>query len=112
MTLTTLEIENIPKGIEAIRNIERMEIRGEVMMSRTEFDRVNRERLRAGEKLFANPRNCASGSLRQLDPLVTRSRKLQFFAYSIPQIETSPQPSPLGEGVETYYELMSLLASW
>jgi DNA ligase (NAD+) len=64
-----------------------MEIRGEVMMSRTEFDRVNRERLDLGEKLFANPRNAASGSLRQLDPLITRSRNLQFFAYSIPQIE-------------------------
>lgn len=64
-----------------------MEVRGEVMMSRTEFDRINRERLEAGEKLFANPRNAASGSLRQLDPLVTRSRRLQFFAYAIPQIE-------------------------
>lgn len=64
-----------------------MEVRGEVMMSRTTFERVNRERLIIGEKLFANPRNAASGSLRQLDPLVTRSRDLQFFAYSIPQIE-------------------------
>lgn len=87
MTLTTFEIENIPKTITTLHAIERMEIRGEVMMSRTEFNRVNRERLEKGEKLFANPRNCASGSLRQLDPLVTRSRKLQFFAYSIPQIE-------------------------
>ena len=67
-----------------------MEIRGEVMMSRTTFERVNRERLELGEKLFANPRNAASGSLRQLDPLITRSRNLQFFAYSVPQIEQSP----------------------
>lgn len=87
VTLTTFEIANIPKEINILKKVERMEIRGEVMMSRTEFDRVNRERLEVGEKLFANPRNAASGSLRQLDPLVTRNRKLQFFAYSIPQIE-------------------------
>ena len=87
VTLTAFEIENIPKEITVLKEIERMEIRGEVMMSRTEFDRVNHERLGAGERLFANPRNAASGSLRQLDPLVTRSRRLQFFAYSIPQIE-------------------------
>ena len=87
VTLGAFEIVGIPKEIEALKNTERMEIRGEVMMSRTTFESVNRERLASGEKLFANPRNAASGSLRQLDPLVTRSRKLQFFAYSIPQIE-------------------------
>ena len=79
------------------------------MMSRTEFDRVNRERLELGEKLFANPRNCASGSLRQLDPLVTRSRKLQFFAYSIPQIEQGFDESFM---IEKYQDLMTLLSSW
>lgn len=77
----------MPHFIEEVSHIERMEIRGEVMMSRTAFDHVNRERLLQGEKLFANPRNAASGSLRQLDPLVTRTRHLRFFAYSIPQIE-------------------------
>ena len=80
-------IENLPKEIELLKEVERMEILGEVMMSRTAFDHVNRERTQSGEKLFANPRNAASGSLRQLDPLVTRRRHLQFFAYSIPQIE-------------------------
>ncbi len=92
MTLTAFEIADIPKNILALRNTERMEIRGEVMMGRTEFDRVNRERSEIGEKLFANPRNCASGSLRQLDPLVTRNRGLRFFAYSIPQIEQGMDP--------------------
>lgn len=91
MTLTAYEIADIPKDIPALRDVERMEIRGEVMMSRTEFDRVNRERSELGEKLFANPRNCASGSLRQLDPLVTRARGLRFFAYAIPQIESGLQ---------------------
>ena len=45
MTLTALEIENLPKDIEALRDVPRMEVRGEVMMSRTVFDHVNRERL-------------------------------------------------------------------
>lgn len=86
-----------------------MEIRGEVMMSRTEFDRVNKERGELSEKLFANPRNAASGSLRQLDPLITRSRKLQFFAYAIPQIE---QDADDINRMMQYEELMNLLASW
>lgn len=63
------------------------------MMSRTVFAQVNGDRQENNEKLFANPRNCASGSLRQLDPLVTRSRYLQFFAYSVPQIEQQVQNS-------------------
>jgi DNA ligase (NAD+) len=109
VTLTTLEIQNLPKYIELLQDTPRMEIRGEVMMSRTEFNRINRERLEAWEKLFANPRNCASGSLRQLDPLVTRSRKLQFFAYSIPQIE---QGIDIWYGVYSYNTLMNLLSSW
>ena len=88
-----MEIENLPKEITALEQVERMEIRGEVMMSRTAFDHVNRERLATGEKLFANPRNAASGSLRQLDPLVTRARHLQFFAYSVPQIEQDIVPA-------------------
>ena len=110
VTLTAWEIENLPKYIEALSDTERMEIRGEVMMSRTAFDHVNRERLTSGEKLFANPRNAASGSLRQLDPLVTRARHLQFFAYSVPQLEmfrTDDMSSP-----DSYHGLMEILDSW
>lgn len=87
-----------------------MEIRGEVMMSRTTFQKVNRERLEKSEKLFANPRNAASGSLRQLDPLITRSRDLQFFAYSVPQLEswrTDDMDMPA-----SYHALMDILSSW
>lgn len=109
VTLTAFEIENLPKDIEALRSTPRMEVRGEVMMSRTVFDHVNRERLEAWEKLFANPRNCASGSLRQLDPLVTRARHLQFFAYAIPQIE---QGLDSEKSVQSYHAMMDLLSSW
>jgi DNA ligase (NAD+) len=109
VTLTALEIENLPKEIRQLERVERMEVRWEVMMSRTVFDQVNRARLEIWEKLFANPRNCASGSLRQLDPLVTRSRHLQFFAYSIPQIEQATDDE---HRMMTYAGLMDILSSW
>ncbi len=86
-----------------------MEIRGEVMMSRTTFNAVNKDRLKVGEKLFANPRNAASGSLRQLDPLITRSRQLAFFGYSVPQIEMGVDKN---FEIKTYTDLMQILASW
>jgi len=109
VTLWAFEIKNIPKEIPLLQNTERMEIRGEVMMSRTTFERVNKERLALGEKLFANPRNAASGSLRQLDPLITRSRDLQFFAYSVPQIEQWTNDSIRSI---RYKWLMDMLLSW
>ncbi len=61
---------------------EIIEIRGEVYMERAGFFAVNAEREAAGEPLFANPRNVAAGSLRQLDPAVTARRPLKFFAYA------------------------------
>lgn len=60
VTLGALEIKNIPKKINTLVSIDRMEIRGEVMMSRTTFEQVNNEKMELGEKLFANPRNAAS----------------------------------------------------
>lgn len=59
-------------------------VRGEVFLTKKEFARLNREQARKGEKPYANPRNVAAGSLRQLDPKVTAARKLDFFAYSVP----------------------------
>ncbi len=61
----------------------RNEIRGEIFLSRTEFDRINAEREETDEPPFANPRNAAAGSLRQLDPRVTASRKLTIFCYAV-----------------------------
>ncbi len=81
------------------------------MMSRTTFGRVNRERGEQGEKLFANPRNAASGSLRQLDPLITRSRNLEFFAYSIPEIEQDDMTID-GKKITSYHAMMEMLGAW
>lgn len=85
ISINALQVGGVPRMIPFDGEIE---IRGEVVMPHAEFERVNRERLAIGEKLFANPRNAASGSLRQLDANITKSRGLEFFAYSVPYLET------------------------
>jgi DNA ligase (NAD+) len=64
-------------------NFERVIVRGEAFLSKKEFERINQERKRQGLPQFANPRNMAAGSIRQLDPQITRQRKLDFFAYDL-----------------------------
>jgi DNA ligase (NAD+) len=66
----------------------RLEVRGEVLMFRADFERMNREQAERGEKTFANPRNAAAGSLRQLDPALTARRPLRFFAYGLGEAST------------------------
>jgi len=67
-----------------------LEVRGEVFMDLAAFAGLNRERSEAGEPLFANPRNAAAGSLRQLDPAVAASRRLDFYAYGVAEPEALP----------------------
>jgi DNA ligase (NAD+) len=85
-----------------------LEIRGEIILPHEAFRRTNEERLLSGEKLFANPRNAASGSLRQIDYRVTAARGLEFFAYSSPAFEQSGADY----GVDTYREYVAKLAEW
>mgnify|MGYP001568094858 CR=1 FL=1 len=73
-----LEIENWKLEIP-----EPLVVRGEVFLTKKEFARINREQEKEGEKIYANPRNVAAGAIRQLDPKITASRKLDFFAYDI-----------------------------
>ena len=62
---------------------KKLTVRGEVFLTRQEFERINREQVARGEKPYANPRNVAAGAVRQLDPRITASRRLDSFAYSI-----------------------------
>lgn len=80
VTQNARTINTIPLSIDYA---ERIEIRGEVVIFKDEFERINRERAEEGEALFANPRNAAAGSLRQLDSKVTASRNLVFLPYGI-----------------------------
>lgn len=82
-----------------------VEVRGEVLMFRRDFDRLNSRQAAAGEKVFANPRNAAAGSLRQLDHRITARRPLRFFAYSMARLEGIPAP-------ETQSQMLALLDSW
>ncbi len=78
-----------------------IEVRGEVFLPIPEFERINEERAARGEPLFANPRNCAAGSVRQLDPAITASRRLDIFCYGTGAIE--------GASFETHSEELELL---
>ena len=76
-------IERIPDQIKGKGLPSRFEVRGEVFMTRAGFERMNEERAERGEPLFANPRNSAAGSVRQLDPRVTSARPLDCFVYGV-----------------------------
>jgi DNA ligase (NAD+) len=80
VTLNVATIKTLPKKLNG-KFPELLEIRGEIYLSHQEFERINQEKLNANEDVFANPRNAASGSLRQLDYKITEQRNLQYFAY-------------------------------
>jgi len=95
-------VSSIPLRLQQI-TIPRLEVRGEVFMDRSGLDMLNRQRVDAGEPLFANPRNAAAGSLRQLDPKITAQRPLRFFVYGV--------ADPADTGCRNQQELLQFLAS-
>lgn len=82
ITANLKTIPDVPHRLKGKDVPELIEMRGEVYLPRSLFAKLNAEREKAGEPIFANPRNAAAGSVRQLDPAITRSRPLRFFAYA------------------------------
>lgn len=95
--------ENITANVRTIRAIplklrgenipHRVEVRGEVFLPQAGFEKINQDAHRTGGKLFANPRNAAAGSLRQLDPRITAKRPLTFFCYGVGLLEGGELPA-------------------
>ncbi|EKQ69640.1 DNA ligase, NAD-dependent [Leptolyngbyaceae cyanobacterium JSC-12] len=120
-----IEGEDITQNVKTIRSIPLrlhldnpppiVEVRGEAFLPLESFNQINQEREQAGETLFANPRNAAAGTLRQLDPRVVAKRKLDFFAYTLylggKESAVSRQP-PAGEAIlapTTQWDVLQIL---
>jgi len=84
---------------------KKMEVRGEVYLPKSQFTKVNRDREKAGESPFANPRNAAAGALRQLDPRITRARGLRVFTFQV-------EAPGLKLGIDSQHELLETLLEW
>ncbi len=104
VTANLRTISDIPKRFHGRNPPVVFEVRGEVYMSHADFAAMNRRQEEAGDKIFANPRNAAAGSLRQLDPAMTARRPLRFFAYHWG--ETSELPGP------THWDVLQQFKAW
>ena len=107
------EGENVTANIRTLRDVPHtlqgpappvFEVRGEVYMNHTAFAAMNKRQEAAGEKIFANPRNAAAGSLRQLDPAMTARRPLNFFAYAWGEASKLPG--------DTHWDILQALKKW
>jgi len=108
--------ENVTQNLKTIHTIplsllteaepapELLEVRGEVYMDLEEFKKYNAERLTRGEPAFANPRNAAAGSLRQLDPRITAARPLKIYCYGVGEVR--------GRNFDTHWEVLQFLKKW
>ncbi len=90
VTANLRTVKSIPLRLRGTALPEMIEVRGEVLMYRHDFDALNRRQRASGEKEFVNPRNAAAGSLRQLDSRISASRPLRFFAYAVGALEGGP----------------------
>jgi DNA ligase (NAD+) len=105
--------EDITQNVKTIKDVPHhlkgapqslMEVRGEIYLEKKEFQKLNEQRQQSGESLFANPRNAAAGSVRQLDSAITAARPLKFFAYGIGEGELL--------GITTQQHLLAQLKEW
>ena len=101
-------IRAIPTRLNIANPPQLLEVRGEVLMLKKDFERLNQTQEKLGAKLFANPRNAAAGSLRQLNPAITATRPLHFFAYGLGELITR---EAIGDpSLKSHNDAMSYLA--
>ena len=105
VTVNIRTIKSIPLALRPSAFPTRLEARGEVFMTRAGFEELNNRQREQEEKLFANPRNAAAGSLRQLDPRITAARPLQFLAHGIGIVGGGELPS-------SHFEILQSLKTW
>ena len=105
VTLNIRTIDAIPLKLRGKDFPPLIEIRGEVVMPKAGFEKLNRQQLEKGEKPFVNPRNAAAGSLRQLDPQITATRPLSFYSYGVGLIDGMTLP-------DKHSGIMEKLKSW
>jgi DNA ligase (NAD+) len=105
--------EDVTENVKTIRSVplvlrgdypDLVEVRGEVLLLKEDFLKLNEERTAAAEPTFANPRNAAAGSIRQLDPRVAASRKLDFFAYGVGRLSDG--------AIGSHWDLMERFRAW
>ncbi|WP_432654271.1 NAD-dependent DNA ligase LigA [Thalassospira xiamenensis] len=104
VTANVAHITDIPKTLPEDAPADVVEIRGEVYMARSAFQKLNETQAETGGKTFANPRNAAAGSLRQLDPTISAKRPLRFFAYSFGELSESL--------AQTHWDFISKIKGW
>ena len=107
VTLNIRTVSPIPLSLRTNGSLpipEQLEIRGEIVIATAAFRALNKRRLEEGEQVFANPRNAAAGSLRQLDSRITARRPLDFFAYAICLLE--------GTAMKSHWEVLAALKAW
>ncbi len=105
ITANLRTVRNVPLHLKGEGWPQRLEVRGEVFMPLAGFERLNARMLESGGKPFANPRNAAAGSLRQLDSKITATRPLQFCCYGIGHVEGGSLPG-------THLSILETLAGW
>lgn len=105
VTLNIRTIDAIPLKLRGNDFPPVIEVRGEVVMPKVGFEKLNRQQIEKGEKPFVNPRNAAAGSLRQLDPQITATRPLSFYSYGVGLINGMPLPNK-------HSDMMEKLKSW
>jgi DNA ligase (NAD+) len=105
VTQNVRTIDSVPLRLLGRDYPRMLEVRGEVFMSRAGFEALNKQQAQSGSKAFANPRNAAAGSLRQLDPRITASRPLEMYCYGVGRVDGGTLP-------DTHSEILRQIRKW